>query len=328
MVDRLQRAWQQGGWLSWLLLPLAGLFWAISALRRLGYRAGWLRRYRAPVPVLVVGNITVGGNGKTPAVMAIAQALQARGFKPGLIARGYGAEPGDFPRLVTRDADPGQVGDEPAMIGRRTGLPMAVGPDRRKAIETLLANHDIDLVISDDGLQHYALERDLELVVMDGERRLGNGRLLPAGPLREGAWRLATVDAVLVNGGEARAGEWAMTLAVSEPRRLVDEAPRPWSSLAGPVTAAAAIGHPPRFFRTLARQGLAVQKAFSFADHHGFSAEDFAGIEGPLLMTEKDAVKCRPFAREDWYYVPVDAQIPDAFFDFIERRIRKRCHGL
>ncbi len=328
MSQRLQQAWQHGGWLSWALLPLAGLFWAISALRRLGYGLGLFKAYRAPVPVLVVGNITVGGNGKTPAVLAIAQALQARGFKPGLIARGYGAEPGDFPRLVTAASAPRQVGDEPAMLVRRSGLPMAVGPNRQAAIEALLANQDVDLIISDDGLQHYALARDVELIVMDGQRRLGNGWLLPAGPLREGAWRLAEVDGVLVNGGEPKDGEWPMILKVAEPRRLSDGAVVPWQQFTGPVTAAAAIGHPPRFFNTVRSQGLALAQTLSFADHHGFAPEDFAQVKTPLLMTEKDAVKCRPFAREDWYYVPVDAQIPDAFYEHIERLIRKRCHGL
>ncbi|WKE67049.1 tetraacyldisaccharide 4'-kinase [Gallaecimonas kandeliae] len=318
--------YQKAGWQAWLLSPLTGLFWLVSALRRLLFRLGLKKVYRAPVPVIIVGNLSVGGNGKTPVVLALAESLKEAGLKPGLIARGYGAK-GPFPALVKADSPAAAVGDEARLLAKRSGLPMAVGPDRRAAIELLLADQDVDVIISDDGLQHYALSRDIEIVVMDGERRLGNGWLLPSGPLREGAWRLDKVDFVVVNGGMAGPGQYAMTLNQGLPKRVADDVELPWEQLPARVKAAAGIGNPGRFFASLAQRGLELERRLAFADHHAFSAADFAGVEGTLLMTEKDAVKCQPFAADSWYYVPVEAAFGPNLGEALLEILRSR-HGL
>lgn len=318
--------YQRAGWRAWLLLPLTGLFWLISALRRQLFAQGLKKAYRPPLPVIVVGNLSVGGNGKTPVVLALAEYLQQAGLKPGLIARGYGAK-GPFPALVAEDSPAAQVGDEARLLVKRSGLPMAVGGDRRAAIELLLAQHQLDVIICDDGLQHYALARDIEIVVMDGQRLLGNGYLLPSGPLREGPWRLDGVDFVVVNGKDAAAGQFAMGLTQSLPRRVKDDAPLDWQVLGDEVSAAAGIGNPRRFFDSLGQRGLKLKQTLAFADHHGFGPEDFKGVEGPLVMTEKDAVKCQAFAADHWYYVPVEAAFTPDLRQAVLDTLRSR-HGL
>lgn len=318
--------YQNPGWRAWLLLPLTGLFWLISALRRQLFALGLKKHYRPPVPVVVVGNLSVGGNGKTPVVLALAEALKAAGLRPGLIARGYGAK-GPFPALVSAQSEANVVGDEARLLVKRSNLPMAVGGDRRAAIELLLAHHHIDVLICDDGLQHYALARDIEIVVMDGQRRLGNGYLLPSGPLREGAWRLESVDFVVVNGNDAGAGQFAMTLNQGLPRRVCDDSPVQWQVLPETLSAAAGIGNPERFFQSLRQRGYQLSEALAFGDHHHFTQADFKDVQGPLIMTEKDAVKCQAFAPEHWYYVPVDAAFGPQLCQAVLETLRSR-HGL
>jgi tetraacyldisaccharide 4'-kinase len=312
----LEAAWYRGAWWLWLLRPVELLFRLLAAGRRLCYQAGLLKIYRAATPVVVVGNITVGGTGKTPVVIALVEALQERGLYPGVVSRGYGADGGDFPRAVGADSTASECGDEPLLIHRRTGAPCMVGPDRSAAVQELLKHHPVDLVISDDGLQHYALGRDLEVALLDGERGLGNGFCLPAGPLREPASRLASVDFVLYrNGAEAESAisyepqAW-VNLASGEQRAL--------ESFAGlAVVAMAGIGQPAQFFATVRALGAEARERV-FPDHHRFTAGDFAGqAVGPILMTEKDAVKCRSLAGENAWFLRINARLPSRLVDAV-----------
>lgn len=323
----LDRHWQRLTWLSAALLPLSGLFALICALRRLAYRRGWLRATHLPVKVVVVGNISAGGTGKTPVVIWLAQALRTRGFTPGLVSRGYGGK-GALAE-VSPDADPAVVGDEPVLLARRTRCPLWVGPDRAAAARALLERHpDVDVLVSDDGLQHYGLARDFEIAVVDASRGLGNGLLLPAGPLREPASRLASVDAIVVNGqapgSPGDAAHFGMALEGSSFVNLLDPVRRcdPADFAGKHVHALAGIGNPQRFFAHLRALGIAFT-AHPFADHHRYAPRDldFAGAHA-VLMTEKDAIKCAHFARENWWALPVEAQVDPALADMIVRRFR------
>jgi tetraacyldisaccharide 4'-kinase len=308
---RLDSLWYEPHPLSLLLAPFGRVFAMIAAERRRAYDSGLLHRVRLPVPVIVVGNITVGGTGKTPLVVWLVERLRVMGRRPGVVSRGYGGRARRWPQRVTAGSDPAEVGDEPVLIARRCACPVVVAPQRVSAARTLLAEYDCDVIVCDDGLQHYALARDLEIVVMDGARRLGNGRCLPAGPLRESPSRLQSVDLVVVNG-KPREGEYAMHLAGGWAQSLRDPAvERPLDDWCGQtVHAVAGIGNPQRFFTHLRAHGLEVIE-HPFADHHRFQADDLAfGDTRPLLMTEKDAVKCRAFAGADRWVVPVSA-VPD-----------------
>lgn len=310
MRSALTSHWYRNGWLSWLLRPLSWAYCLVVTLRRVLYRAGLLRSYRLSVPVIVIGNLTVGGTGKTPLVIWLCERLRAAGFRPGVVARGYGGRAARWPQMVTADSDPLTVGDEPVLIAQRSGCPMAVGPDRVAAARAVLARHDCDVIVSDDGLQHYRLARDVEIAVLDGERRYGNGLCLPAGPLREPRARGRQVDLQIVQG-EARDGELGMTLETVGVYNLVDGrrgALRDFRRGA-PVHAVAGIGHPARFFRMLGDAGLQCEQ-HPFPDHHAFRPEDlrFPG-RGPVIMTEKDGVKCRGFADPRLWAVAVEARI-------------------
>ncbi len=292
---------RRGGW----LLPLALVFRLASALRRGLYRAGLLRAWRAPVAVVVVGNITVGGTGKTPLVLWLAAALRARGYRIGIVSRGFGGNRRDAHR-VDADASAAQSGDEAVLMARRGLAPVVVGRSRREAIALL--GHSVDAVICDDGLQHRALARDVEIAVVDGARGLGNGRLLPAGPLREGPWRLDEVDAVVVNGaGFEHAGALRMRLEAGDAISLADHSRRPLAAFRGaPVRAVAAIGHPERFFGLLRAAGLQV-RGIALPDHADWQRADLDAPGSPLLMTEKDAVKSTGHIAADAWFLPVDA---------------------
>ena len=311
------------------LVPLSWLFRAVAALRREAYRKGSFASQHIPRPVIVVGNLTVGGSGKTPFVIWLAGQLLAAGYWPGIVSRGYGGKASRWPQQVRPDSDTAVVGDEAVLIARRTGCPMAVGPDRVEACRALLKYHDCDVIISDDGLQHYALQRDLEIVVVDGVRRFGNGFCLPAGPLREPPARLKTVDLVVVNGGFPRPGEVLMQLEggtlcnLPEPTRC-----QPLSSLYGRrVHAVAGIGNPGRFFARLREAGILV-KEHPFPDHHRFCASDLAfGDDDPVVMTEKDAVKCQPFAMPHHWYLPVNARLRESDTSQILQLLKRKIDG-
>ncbi|MCU0840478.1 MAG: tetraacyldisaccharide 4'-kinase [Thiobacillaceae bacterium] len=315
------------GWCAWhaLLLPLAVLFRVVAWLRRRLYVMGLLPTRRLPVPVVVVGNITAGGSGKTPLTLWLVQALSEAGWRVGVISRGYGGREAG-PMAVTATSDPARVGDEPVLIARRAGVPVWIGRRRADAGRALLDAHpDVNLLIADDGLQHYALARDVEIAVVDGASRFGNGLPLPAGPLREPVGRLDAVDAVVVNGGSAdglgcRAPIYAMALRpvglrhLSDPDRRLDLA-----ALRGrQVHAVAGIGRPGRFFQTLRELGAEVI-AHPFADHHPFRAAELP--EGFVVMTAKDAVKCAAFASADTWALEVDAVVAGGLQTRIDQRL-------
>jgi tetraacyldisaccharide 4'-kinase len=320
--QRLQRVWYDGEPVPFWLSLLEPVYRALRTLHRAAYRIGLRRTVRIGVPVVVVGNLTAGGSGKTPLAIALVEALRARGFRPGVVSRGYGGS-ARTPSLLDEHPDPGRYGDEPSLVRRRTGAPVAVGRNRVRAAG-LLARHGANVVIADDGLQNPSLARDIEICVIDGQRRFGNERLLPAGPLREPLDRLARVDFRICNGARAELGEIAMRLA-GEMAVAVAGAPRarPLSSFARQrVHAVAAIGNPGRFFTGLQARGIDVL-THPFPDHHAFAASDLAFGDGlPVLMTEKDAIKCVAFAGEEVWCVPVSAELPVEFVDALVERLR------
>lgn len=308
----IERIWSGSSPIYLLLLPLSWLYGLVSGLIRFSYRYGLRKSWRAPLPVVVVGNLTAGGNGKTPMVIWLVEQLQRRGYRVGVVSRGYGGKSAVYPLVLNNQTTTQQAGDEPVLIYQRTGAQVAIAPKRAEAVQALLKQGELDVVITDDGLQHYALQRDFELVVIDGVRRFGNGWWLPAGPMRERAARLKTVDACVANGGVAQAGEIAMKLQAQDAVNLVSGERRPVTELPQ-VVAMAGIGHPPRFFATLEKLGVEAEREVSFADHQAYSCSQLAALvkQGQtLLMTEKDAVKCRVFAQPDWWYLPVDAVLP------------------
>ena len=335
----LVEAWYRGAWWLWLLRPLECLFRSAAALRRLAYRTGVLAVYRAPVPVVVVGNITVGGTGKTPVIIALCDALQVQGFRVGVVSRGYGARGGVFPHRVSEHSTPADCGDEALLVLRRTGCICVVDPDRSNAIQALLA-HDkrIDVILSDDGLQHYGMARDFEIALLDARRRTGNGFCLPAGPLREPVSRLNSVDQVLLRGDsrvegkaqaerERTAGEMHGAIVrymLADCRALADGAVHSLSPavLGQHVYAVAGIGQPEQFFTQLRALGFVLERR-PFADHHFFEAADFQAMgDLPILMTEKDAVKCAGLAGERAYAVRLQAQVPDALVSRLVRLLK------
>ncbi|MRS13714.1 tetraacyldisaccharide 4'-kinase [Enterobacteriaceae bacterium RIT691] len=309
----IARIWSGESPLWLVLLPLSWLYGLVSGCIRLCYRLGFRKAWRAPVPVVVVGNLTAGGNGKTPVAIWLVEQLHQQGIKVGVVSRGYGGKAAHYPLLLNDQTTTAEAGDEPVLIFQRTGAPVAVSPSRSDAVKALLAENAPHIIITDDGLQHYRLARDIEIVVIDGVRRFGNGWWLPAGPMRERASRLKSVDAVIVNGGVPRAEEIPMQLKPSQAVNLKTGERRDASSLQN-VVAMAGIGHPPRFFATLEQCGVQPLKTIALADHQAMVAsvvQAYATVDQSLVMTEKDAVKCRAFAEDNWWYLPVDAVFDD-----------------
>lgn len=309
------KIWQKKSLITWLLSPLSLLFWIISTVRRTLFCKKILKSYRSPVPVLIVGNITVGGNGKTPLVIWLVEELQKRGLSVGVISRGYGGSTTGFPKLVTKQSNAEEVGDEPVLIVQRTDVPLAISPNRQQSIELLLQENQLDLIIADDGLQHYKLQRDFEWIVIDGERRFGNGFVLPAGGLRELPSRLKSVDALICNGGIAKENEHQMILKAEFVINMKTGEKLPLLDLkAKDCVAMAGIGYPPRFFNMLANFGFDLTACHSFADHQPYTKEQLQPLANEnqlLLMTEKDAVKCREFAQDNWWFVPISAKFSE-----------------
>jgi len=324
LAERLVNAWYQGHPALLLLRPLEWLYRAVVQRKRQRFLAGQSPSYRAPVPVIVVGNITVGGTGKTPLILYLIDHCRARGLRVGVVSRGYGAQPPSVPWRVTAEQSADEAGDEPLLLVQRSGVALMIDPDRARAVQALLSAEPLDLILCDDGLQHYRLARDLELVLIDAVRGLGNGRCLPAGPLREPQARLQSVDAVLFNGASADSAEgFGFTL---QPTALVNVASGERQSLGvfapgQAVHAVAGIGNPQRFFRTL--EALNWRPiAHAFADHATYSAASLEFSPSlPLLMTEKDAVKCRAFAQPDWWYLAVDARPSPAFSAWLDGQL-------
>ena len=322
LIEKIWFEQHQAKWvLVPLLLPLTALFLLISLFRRLAFRLGWLESLSVSKPVIVVGNIGVGGNGKTPMVIFLIEQCTKQGLTPGVISRGYGGSAPHYPYLLNENSTSKEAGDEPILIFQRCNVPVAVGSDRVASAQLLIDN-GCDIIITDDGLQHYRLKRNIELIIVDGKRKFGNGLLLPAGPLREGLWRLKTADFVIVNGKQALSTSSATKANHVLQMNLVPEcvcnmltgqeiAIADFLEMNPSINAVAGIGDPMRFFNTLEKQHFSLAKVEGFVDHHAFTLDDFKSFsaEIPLLMTEKDAVKCKGFAQSHWWYLPVSADI-------------------
>lgn len=336
MKNKLARwfvdAWYKEMYISSWFMPLSMLYVDVIRLRRFLYRIKLFKSYRLPVPVIIVGNITVGGTGKTPLVVWLVELLKQQGYQPGVISRGYGGktEQDIGPQPVTAASDTALVGDEAVLLARRCGCPVVVGRDRPAAARQLLATHPCNVIISDDGLQHYALQRDIEIVVIDGQRRFGNGYCLPVGPLREPPERIKKVDLVVVNGqgAELQEGEFAMHCQGQQWVNLANGEHKPLAEFKHQSChAVAAIGNPARFFAQLAAAGIDCQ-THALPDHHAYIASDIQfKDEKPVLMTEKDAVKCSAFAEAKHWYLPVDAELPEAFTQQLLKLLKEKNHG-
>lgn len=307
-----------------LLAPLSLLFWLLTNLRRSFYFLGPFRRYKADVPVVVVGNISVGGTGKTPMVIALCQWLKEEGWTPGIVSRGYGAK-GPFPHSVAKNDNAERTGDEPLVILKRTGCPVVISPKRVEAAKYMAEQHpDVDIIISDDGLQHYALQRDIELIMLDAERGVGNGWLLPAGPLREGPWRLKGSQWVISNYGRHPFARYVTEVENGQWYR-VDNNEQSELDKEQTYNAVAAIGYPQRFFNSLKDQGFKLEQAVPFNDHHEFVESDLSGLkELPILMTEKDAGKCQSFALDNWYYQPIETKLPESLKEQLLKELERK----
>jgi tetraacyldisaccharide 4'-kinase len=328
LSDRLQGLWYQPHPLSALLLPLAWFFTGVVILRRQLYLSHLLNPEALPVPVIVIGNISAGGTGKTPLVIWLYRFLTAQGYKPGIVSRGYGGRARQWPQQVRPDSDPATVGDEAVLLARHTSAPIAVGPDRHAAAEALIRHQGCDLILCDDGLQHYALRRDIEIAVIDGIRRHGNGYCLPAGPLREPISRLRDVD-IIVTHGLAGRGEFSMKYAPSTLQPVARSPQSRQGAMPGPqeVHAVAGIGNPDDFFHLLRAQGYQVHR-HPFPDHHVFRREEINFNDDlPVIMTEKDAVKCERFAGLEHWYLPIEAELPAVFERRLQELLRRKGYG-
>jgi len=302
----IHRVWYEDAASGWVLLPLSAVYWLLLKLRALFFRIGVFRTYKAHAPVIVVGNITAGGTGKTPTVIWLVNELRTRGFKPGIVSRGYGGSKSGASMRVDVDSDASVVGDEPVLLARRGQCPVVVDSDRVRAA-SMLVEDGVNVIIADDGLQHLRLQRDYEICVVDGERVLGNRRLLPAGPLRESPNRLDNVDQVLVNGSTDRANAVAFELRANDACRLNGSLARPLQRFKDTtVHGVAGIGNPKRFFDLLRSYGIQVIE-HDFPDHAAIEQSDLRfGDEFDVFMTEKDAVKLGSNLSDKYWYVPVD----------------------
>lgn len=312
MSSIIDKLWYEKHPLRWVLRPFSWVFTLSTQLRR-----WYLQRFcqmTGTVPIIVVGNLTVGGVGKTPLVIALANKLREKGVKVGIVSRGYGAKLKNFPYEVQPHDTAERVGDEPLLIAQKTNCPVVIAPQRTQAVHYLLAKNQCDVIISDDGLQHYRMGRAIEIVVIDGMRGLGNGLSLPAGPLRESEARLKQVDFIVVNEG-TWANAYPMTLKAGELTNLSSQEILSPDLLVGNVAAVAGIGNPQRFYSTLTQLGIKFN-AYSYPDHYQFKADDLNYAESLVIMTEKDAVKCRSFhSNKKMYYLPVEAVLNDAFWE-------------
>ncbi|MCV6625930.1 MAG: tetraacyldisaccharide 4'-kinase [Cellvibrionaceae bacterium] len=339
----ISAAWYRGSWWLWLLFPLSLLFAFISRKRRRRIQAQWPSSGPCnQPPLIVVGNINVGGSGKTPLLVALVKHLQAKGLRPGVISRGHGSRAPHYPYMVGPSDSAASVGDEPLLIVQQCSIPLLIDPDRPRALKALLENYQVDIVLSDDGLQHYRLYRDLEIAVIDGSRGLGNGLLLPAGPLREGPERLQEVDWVISNGKpihQSFSGLGGLTLY------QMDLAPTRLCSLydgrelainvenlqaiagQGACLAMAGIGNPERFFQSLQRYGLKLG-AHPFEDHQAYDETSLGfAFNKPLLMTAKDGVKCQAYRGDSraqaWWQFEVEAELCPEFLQQFEQRLNE-----
>ncbi|MCK5870959.1 tetraacyldisaccharide 4'-kinase [Methylococcaceae bacterium CS1] len=321
----LDEVWYKDHFIGTWIMPFSFIFTDVAKFRRWMYKKGFKSVEKLPVPVIIVGNITLGGTGKTPLVIYLVEKLKAAGFKPGVISRGYGGQSEIWPVRVTADSDAALIGDEPLLIAQQAGCPVAVGPVRADSARLLLDNEAIDVIVSDDGLQHYALYRDIEIVVIDGIRRFGNNFCLPSGPLREPQERIQEVDFVICNGGEPEENEILMQLDGTDAINMQTGERRGLAEFRGiNCHALAGIGNPQRFFDLLKQHGIECQ-THSFSDHFAYADKDiqFKTAEA-VLMTEKDAVKSQSFASGLHWYVPVQATVASDFAENLITLLRTK----
>ncbi|WP_373080426.1 tetraacyldisaccharide 4'-kinase [Zhongshania sp.] len=320
----LNRAWYGKPKSLLLLVPLEFLYRLIVALRR-----RLIRPQSCGAPLIVIGNISVGGSGKTPVVLAVAEYCQRTGYKVGIVSRGYGGCAPQYPYLLTNQSTPAESGDEPFLMYQRSGLPLAVAPDRLAAAKMLVEQHGCNLIISDDGLQHYRLARDIEVIVIDGERGFGNGHCLPVGPLREPIARANEVSLKIINGGNAGLsgfnmnlnGSMAVNLLSGEQLAIAD-----WPPNQKRIHGIAGIGNPQRFFRSLRAMGFEVIE-HPFPDHHDYTLDDVQFDDSlPVMMTEKDAVKCRSFEVQKHWMLPVSGEIDPLFYSALQSNLANVLH--
>ncbi|TMO74063.1 tetraacyldisaccharide 4'-kinase [Pseudoalteromonas aurantia] len=304
-MKSIEQTWYQPKSLvTYMLLPLSLLFWVVSTLRRGLFSLGLRKRFTSHTPIIVVGNISIGGNGKTPFALWLVAFLQTQGFKVALISRGYGSQASNYPFEVTDLSSVAEAGDEPYLLHSRLGCPVVIGPDREASCNYLKNKYKIDLIVSDDGLQHYKMPRSVEFCIVDSKRRFGNGCLLPAGPLRELPSRLNNVDLVIENGGTAPVNYVLQSAGIYSVHTGLkcDEFPKKG-------VAVSAIGNPQRFEKSLQEEGVDIIDTAHFRDHHAYIKSDFSQFgDTAIFMTEKDAVKCQSFAKENWYFLKVEAQ--------------------
>lgn len=312
----MNKIWYGKNKLYYCLLPLTYIYRLIISIRRFLFRTKIKKSYFLPVPVIVVGNLTVGGTGKTPLVIWLVNWLKQQGYRPGIVSRGYGGEVKKHPQLVSTHSHSKQVGDEPILIMKKTQCPVMVHPNRTVAAKKLLDHFNCNILVSDDGLQHYSLHRDIEIVVIDGERRFGNQHCLPAGPLREPMSRLHYSDFMIVNGNKMKDNEYEMSLEVGQIFCVANPLQKKSIEAIKHLTfhAVAGIGNPQRYFSFLKKLGLTIVEYHSFRDHHEYSFQDINfGKDQLVLMTEKDAVKCEYFADDRHWCLPITAK-PDSLF--------------
>lgn len=312
--ELIEDIWYNKHPLAYLLLPFSWLYTFVNVIRRFCYQSGIFAVNQIDVPIIIVGNISVGGTGKTPLVIWLAEYLKNKGYRPGIVSRGYGGKLSGKTQQVRTDSEPSIVGDEPILIAKKTTCPVAVAVERRKAAEELIAHCHCDIIICDDGMQHYSLGRDIEIAVIDGQRRFGNNHCLPAGPLREPISRLESVDFVVSKYKAAR-HEHKMDYSYGDLISLTDtNSTMPVSELSGQtVHAIAGIGNPNRYFSYLRNQNITLIM-HEFPDHYPFTAIDLQFDDGlPVVMTEKDAVKCSAYANDKFWCLPIAATLSDSF---------------
>jgi tetraacyldisaccharide 4'-kinase len=310
------------------LLPLSAIYLLISFARKYLYRFNLLKSFKIQVPVIVIGNITSGGTGKTPLVIHLANELKKNGYHPGIISRGYGSKRNGVSE-VNKKSDMESIGDEPILIHKHTHLPVFVAKDRVLAAKALIKKYKkIDVILSDDGMQHYRLKRDIEILVIDGTRRFGNGYLLPAGPLREPKRKVKSVDAIVCNEKKVIDGSYLMKYKSYFLINLKTKKKIPLNKVRlNNLHAVAGIGNPDRFFNYLKALGFVFDSS-SYKDHYGFTKKDFKTMSDKnIIMTEKDAVKCEKFARDNFWYLPVVSEIDSEFTNFILNKMKNIAHG-
>ncbi|MCF6434136.1 tetraacyldisaccharide 4'-kinase [Pseudoalteromonas sp. MMG022] len=308
-MNVIERSWYKPkSLLTYLLLPLSALFWLISSYRRWRFKSGRSQVFKAHVPVIIVGNIGIGGNGKTPFVLWLVPYLQELGLKVAVISRGYGSCAPEYPYLVSHASTVKEAGDEPFLLASRLHCPVVIGANRQASCDYIKQNCDVDVIVSDDGLQHYSMHRDLELCIVDSQRRFGNGCLLPAGPLRELPSRLSEVDLVIENGGQTKLSYQLHNSGIYSVKNK-----QSCDDYQNSGVAVSAIGNPQRFESSLQAYGIELNDCVHFRDHHAYSFEDFSKYaDSTIFMTEKDAVKCQAFCKDNWYYLRVDAKPSEA----------------